>query len=348
MNLLIGSFRKRILQIEIYPSRNKYILKRIYKPLKTIDLKPSVIISNYQGINFLPKCLHHLINQTYKNFEVIFVDAGSTDGSPEYVQKDFPEINVIKCGRIGIGEAVNIGIRHSTGDIIIFDFNTDEYVEVNWLEEIIKQLEKFNFNIITGTTRLIYGTNLIDEAGVNINLFGQAKKIGHLKETDTFIFPNRAVDYVGSPAFHRKILEKIGPIDEDYFIYAEDLDFCYRAKLIGIETKSAPLARSHHHIRGTMSSNKRVLEYFLRRAHIRFQIIYSSPFRILISLTFICIFLTFASLVGAVSCLQNSPIFYDKFIGRIKAILWNIKNINKTLNRRKQIILIKNRPHLFL
>lgn len=311
-------------------------------------LKASIIISNYQSIGFLPKCLYHLMNQTYKNFEVIFVDAGSTDGSPEYVQKYFTEIIVIKRGRIGIGEAVNIGIRHSKGDILIFDFNTDEYIEKNWLEEIIKHLEKSNFNTITGTTRIIYGTNLIDESGVNINLFGQAKKVGHLKEIDTFIFPNRDVDYVGSPAFHRKILEKVGPIDEDYFIYAEDKDFCFRAKLLGIETKSSPLARSYHHIRGTMGTNIKVLEYYLRRANIRFQIIYSNPFRILISLTFFCIFLIPASFIGAFSGLKKSPIFYDKFIGRIKAIFWNIQYLKKTLNRRKQITLLKNKPHLLM
>ena len=56
-------------------------------------LKATIVISNYQSIEFLPKCLYHLMNQTYKNFEVIFVDAGSTDGSPEYVQKYFTEIN---------------------------------------------------------------------------------------------------------------------------------------------------------------------------------------------------------------------------------------------------------------
>ena len=299
-------------------------------------------------MKYLPSCLEHLLNQTYKNYEIIFVDAGSTDGSPEYVQKYFPKINLIKCGRIGLGEAINIGIHHSMGDIIVFDFNTDEYVEANWLEELIKQLELFDFNIITGTTRIIYGTNLIDEAGVNINLISQAKKIGHRREINNFVFPNEPVDYVGSPAFHRKLLDKIGFIDEEYFIYAEDLDFCYRAKLAGIETRNAPLARSYHHIRGTMETNTMKLEYFLRRAHIRFHIIYSNPFRVLISLSFICILLTFASLVGALSGLKKSHIFKEKFIGRIKATFWNIKNLKKTLTRRKQITLLKYKPHLLM
>ena len=306
-------------------------------------MKVSVIISNYQGIEFLPECLLHLANQTYPNYEIILVDAGSTDGSPEFAEEVYPNIKLFKCGRIGIGEAINIGIRNSSGEIIVFDLNTDEYVEPNWLEELIKQLMRHDFKIITGTTRIIYGTDLIDEAGVNLNFFGKAKLLGHGEKIDHFDFPDEPVDYVGSPTFHRNLLNLIGPIDEDYFIYAEDADFCYRAKLAGIETRSAPLARSYHHIRGTTGKNIKTLEYFLRRAYIRFHIIHSPPHRLSISLFFICLFLTFASFVGAICGLQKSPLFYQKFEGRIKAILWNIKNLRKNLRRRKQMVELKRR-----
>jgi GT2 family glycosyltransferase len=300
-------------------------------------LKASVIISNYQGMEFLPQCLHHLTNQTYGNYEIIFVDAGSTDGSAEYVEKEFPQIKLIRCGRIGIGEAINVGILNSTGDIIIFDINTDEYVEQNWLEELINQLERFNYNIITGTTRIIYGTNLIDEAGVNINLFGRAKKLGHNKEINNFDFSKGPVDFVGSPAFHRKLLKHIGLVDEEYFIYGEDMDFCYRAKLAGVDTYCTPLARSYHHVRGTMGKNIKQLEYFLRRAYIRFHIIFSSPLKIILSLFYTCIFLSFASFIGSISGTKQSAIYHEKFIGRLKAIYWNIRYLKKNLIKRKQM-----------
>ena len=299
------------------------------------DIKVSVIVSNYQGIEFLPKCLEHLMNQTYDNYEVLIVDAGSTDGSPEYIEKQFPKVKLIRCGRIGIGEAVNIGIKNSTGQIICFDFNTDEFVEPDWIEESIKHLEKYDYNIISGTTRLIDGTNLIDEAGLTLDFFLRSKKNGHGKEIGIFDIKDEPVDYVGSPMFHRKILKRTGLIDEKYFIYAEDLDFCYRAKKKGIETRCAPLAISHHCVRGTIGKKNRRLEYFLRRANIRFQIKFADTYNVYFGLLYLCVFLPFSAFIGAISGTRESKVYYEKFMGRINAVWWNIKNLKKTLIERK-------------
>ena len=277
------------------------------------------------------------MNQTYSNYEVIFVDAGSTDSSVDYVQKNYPEIIIIKCGRIGIGEAINIGIKNSSGEIISFDFNTDEYVLPNWLEELIKQLQKYDFDIITGTTRIIYGTNLIDEAGVKINYLGRGTKIGHKKEISKFSFTVEPVTHVGSPTFHRKILRKTGYIDEEYYIYVEDIDFCYRAKLFGYETYPAPLARSFHHISGTLGKKTERYEYFLKRAQIRFQIIHFDVVRMMISLFVICIFVPISSLIRAFLFFKDSKYYFKKFFANLKAIKWNIHNLKRTMSRRKEI-----------
>jgi GT2 family glycosyltransferase len=298
--------------------------------------KVSVIISNYQGKDYLPKCLEHLMNQTYCNYEVLIVDAGSTDGGPDFIEKEFKDVKLYRCGRIGIGEAINIGIRNATGEIICFDFNTDEFASPDWIEQSVNFLEKYNYNIITGTTRIIHGTNLIDEAGLMLDFLLRSKKRGHGCDADNFCFEDRPVDFVGSPMFHRKLIKEIGLIDERYFIYAEDLDFCYRAKKIGVETRCAPLAISYHCIRGTMGRNVRRLEYFLRRANIRFQIKFSDSYKIIFGLFYLCVFLPFIALLVAISGSRESKIYYEKFIGRLLAVWWNIKNFNRTRSAGKQ------------
>jgi len=304
--------------------------------MPTDDFRVSVIVSNYQGRGFLPKCLSHLMNQTYRNYEVILVDAGSTDGSPEYVKKRFAEIKLLTCPRIGLGEAINIGIDHATGDIIIFDLNTDEYVQPDWLEELVKQLERFDFKIITGPTRMIHGTNLIDEAGGYINFFGMSTKIGHGHDIDTYAFTDEPVGSVCTPAFHRSIFEKVGPIDEAYFIYGEDLEFCHRARLAGIETRCCPHARSSHHINGTMGNNVRRLQYFSKRAHMRYHMIYSHPVKVMINWLYMTVFLLPVSLLGAMTGCKTAHVFLDKLIGRAGAVLWNIKHVKRTLLTRRQ------------
>ena len=313
---------------------------RPIKVVKQHDLeedwpKASIIISNYEGLEFLPQCLNNLVNQTYENYEIIFVDAGSHDGSAEYVEREFPSVKTIKCSHIGIGEAINIGIRHSAGDIIVFDVNTDEFVDCNWLEEIIKQLKRYNYKIITGTTRIIYGTSFIDEAGVKLNWLGRAKKVGHLKNINNYLIDDKPVGFVGTPAFHRMVLDKIGYVDETYFLYAEDLDFCYRAKLVGYETRCAPQAKSHHCIRGTIGKKAERLEYFLRRANLRFHFIYMSFPKLLINFIYNCIFLPALSFTVTIMQLKMSAIHYKKLNGRINAAFWNLKNMKNSLILRK-------------
>lgn len=294
-----------------------------------------MIISNYQGREFLPRCLRQLMNQTYDNYEVVVVDAGSTDGSPEYIEASFPEVRLILCARIGIGEAVNIGIRNATGEIICFDFNTDEFAAKDWLENSVKHLEHYNYEIISGTTRMIDGTGLIDEAGVMLDFFLRAKKIGHGKAVEKFDFKMQPVDFVGSPMFHRRLLEKVGLVDEDYFIYAEDLDFCYRARKKGIETRCTPFAVTHHCVRGTMGKQTRRAEYFVRRANIRFQLKCINSHRVFWGLSYLCFFLPFAAFIGAISGTRKAEEYHEKFWGRMGAVWWNLKNGKKTLLSRK-------------
>ena len=299
------------------------------------NLKVSVIISNYQGRKLLPECLDCLMNQSYKNYEIILVDAGSTDGSTNYVSVIFPSVILIRQDRIGIGEAINIGIRASTGDIIVFDLNTDEFVEPDWLEQIVKHLENHDFKIITGTTRLIYGTDLIDECGVDLGFHGYARKRGHLRHISEFLESDETSLYVGTPSFHRDILRLVGPVDEGYFIYGEDLDYCYRAKLLGIDTRPAPLALSHHMVRRTLSKSSYRLEYFLRRAYLKFHMSFSSPPKVLINLLYLAFFLELAALVASLCPIQKSASYREKLIGRTMALIWYARTIKENLLKRK-------------
>jgi GT2 family glycosyltransferase len=288
------------------------------------------------------------MSQSYDNFEVILVDAGSTDGSAEYVSSNFPSIILVRRGRIGIGEAVNVGIENSTGDIIIFDLNTDEFVEPDWLKQIVKQLQKYDFKIITGTTRLIDGTDLIDECGVNLGFAGQARKKGHLRPLLEFFGNEESSLYVGSPSFHRDILRLVGPIDERYFIYGEDLDFCFRAKLLGIETRPASLALSHHKIRSTLGKRSRHLEFFLRRAYLKFHTSFSSPPSLLIHILYLMLFLQFPALIGTLCPIEKSGVYREKLVGRTMALIWYARTRKEHFARRKRFKQMKGSRDGFL
>ena len=100
----------------------------------------SIVIINWNGIRFIDRCIKSVLSSTYKNIEIIVVDNASTDGSPEYVSKRYPNIRLIKNARnVGYARACNIGIKYAKGDIIAI-LNNDVWVEPSWLEPLIKIL----------------------------------------------------------------------------------------------------------------------------------------------------------------------------------------------------------------
>ncbi|MFC1467899.1 glycosyltransferase [Verrucomicrobiota bacterium] len=101
----------------------------------------SVIVPVYNGKRFLSACLESLKTQTYSNFEIIIVDDGSTDGSPELVTS--PAQLIYTRGRTGAGAARNLGAKSAKGDYLLF---TDCDVEAppDWIEKTVKTIQKKN------------------------------------------------------------------------------------------------------------------------------------------------------------------------------------------------------------
>lgn len=110
----------------------------------------SVIIPVYKVENYLQRCLDSIINQTYKNLEIILVDDGSPDNSgkicDEYAQKD-KRIKVIHQKNKGQGAARNAGIIASKGELITF-IDSDDWIECNMYEIMISKLLQYNLDII--------------------------------------------------------------------------------------------------------------------------------------------------------------------------------------------------------
>lgn len=104
----------------------------------------SIIVPIFNSDTTLDRCINSIINQTYKNIEIILVDDGSTDNSAEkcdeYLKID-SRIKVIHKQNGGVSSARNIGLSHATGDYIAF-VDSDDYVENNMYELLIKCIEK--------------------------------------------------------------------------------------------------------------------------------------------------------------------------------------------------------------
>ena len=106
-------------------------------------MKISVIIPVYNVENYLEKCINSIINQTYKDLEIILVDDGSTDSSgkicDDYSKKD-DRIIVIHKNNNGVSSARNDGLRKATGDYVVFP-DSDDYIDSNMYKDMLEQFK---------------------------------------------------------------------------------------------------------------------------------------------------------------------------------------------------------------
>lgn len=122
----------------------------------------SIIVPVYEVEKFLPKCMESVLNQTYKNLEVILVDDGSTDTCPqicdEYMVKD-SRVYVIHKKNEGQAIARNIGIDYSSGDYICF-VDSDDFLELDAVEYMVQIAQKEHADLVIAERKYINRDNV--------------------------------------------------------------------------------------------------------------------------------------------------------------------------------------------
>lgn len=312
----------------------------------------SLIISNFNGKGLLRNCLRSLFDQDYAGkYEVIVVDAGSIDGTSEMIAQEFPQTVIVRENRIGIGEAINLGVRKAQGEVLAIDINNDEVFQKDWLSILINALQN-NPNVgIVGGMRVLYGTkNTVDEAGIVLDYLGIPSS--HIRDrlSDISLNPVK-VDYTGILLFRRDLINVIGEIDEHYVLYSEDADYCARARAAGYATLLVPEAISYHKRSVTIGKASSFSVYYERRNHIRFILVNFPVPRVILAAFWHIILLT------GIDALASMPVpkplldsettrlhflfqrgTRQNFRAIIEAVLWNVRNFRMTESARSQRI----------
>ncbi len=112
-------------------------------------IKVSIIVPVYNSDKYLKKCLDSIQNQTYKNYEAIIINDGSTDNSSKIIQEYINDerFKIINQNNHGIGYSRNLGIKKAQGDYICF-VDSDDYIELNFLETMLAKIENDNLDIV--------------------------------------------------------------------------------------------------------------------------------------------------------------------------------------------------------
>jgi len=216
----------------------------------TVDL--SIIIVNYNVKEFI----QNLIQSIYKatpglSYEIIIVDNASTDGSVEFLREKFPTINIIANKiNLGFSKANNQGLKLATGKYLLL-LNPDALVREDTFIRMIQFFEEnpeaglAGCKILNpdGTLQLACRrsfpgpwTSFCKVTGLS-SLFPKSRlfakyNLTYLNEDDTY-----EVDAISGSfmMFKKEVYDKIGGLDEQFFMYGEDLDFCYRVQKAGFK-----------------------------------------------------------------------------------------------------------------
>lgn len=228
----------------------------------------SVIVLNFNGMenSFLPRCLHSLINQTYQLLEIIVVDNASTDNSINFVEKEFPNVTLIKNQRnLGFCRGNNEGYLVAAGTYVLFA-NNDTVFARDSIELLVKAMH-IAPNIGMASAKLLRpfldNTQMkrrIDSAGLML------QKDFTLRDRGYFLLDEGQYDELaylfapcGAAAFYRRsALDTVaynGRVwDEDFFAYYEDGDLGWRLQNMGWRCIYVPTAVVEHHRGGSSPS----------------------------------------------------------------------------------------------
>ena len=214
--------------------------------------KSTIVIPNYNGINYIQACLESLYSGTVKDLEIVVVDNASTDGSMELVRDQFPKVRLIVNEKnMGFSHAVNQGIRVSATPYVIL-LNNDTRADFSFVHELEKVMDNDTHKkLFSASAKLVslYDRDKTDDAGDYYCALGWAFARGKGKppsryDKDCEIFASCA----GAAIYRRELLEetKVGLFDEEHFAYFEDIDIGYRAKIYGYRNKFAANSIVYH------------------------------------------------------------------------------------------------------
>ena len=289
----------------------------------------SIIILNYNGKQFLKNCFDSVLNQSYPNFEVIFFDNNSADGSVDFVKENFKseKIKIIKSEKnIGFAGGNNEAFKHAKNDLIVL-LNNDTVCDKDWLKYLVEAVKEKN---------TVASSYVITE-GVNPKYYESNGSVSYGMYNVMNIFDNIADEFYpnGCSLIFRK--SEIGvPFDNDYFYYSEDLYLGLKARFLGMKVKFVKESVVRHFGGGASTANVMKTFYQERNRWLNLYTFFSPWF--------------ITRLLPVISVLKTAKLFKAifsnkySFTGVLKAYIWFYFHIPTIIKKRKALGQFKKVP----
>src|SRR3990167_8837422 len=299
----------------------------------------SIIIVNWNGKNYLQKCLSSLNKITYYPTEIIVVDQNSSDGSQRLVKRKYPKIKLIEnkenTGYVG---GNNLGVSEAKGKYILI-LNNDIELEKNFLEPLVRAFEKESkLGVAQPKAVNLREKGKLDGGGSFFTMTGFLYHKGYMDKASKPEYNKRYPVYSVKGAYmmtRSELWNKLGGLDPDFFIYFEESDYCGRVWLSGHTVEYIPESVVYHWGGGDTTE-----DWERRFALVQYRSFKNRICSYFKNLSFKKLLILLPVHIGI--CLGVSLFYllkgqYKFSLAILRALSWNLINLNKTLKKRDYI-----------
>jgi GT2 family glycosyltransferase len=295
----------------------------------------SVIVLNYNGKKYLEDCVSSVLESLYTSYELILVDNDSSDGTADYMLREYTHDTriVLKFSSRNLGFAAgnNLGAKIAKGKYLIF-LNNDTMVKPTWMTQLVVAMET-DVTVGACQSKILYldDPSRIDSMGGLIYKFGFGHEIGS-NQVDKGQF-----DYLrdiffakgASLCVRRTIFESLGGFDETMFLRSEDVDLCWRIRQLGYRVVVVPKSIVLHKKGASVREGSPLEVYFsarnrsyvmLKNCSIEFLTLYFPQ-------------LLLAEVYMSVGFLQKRQL--SNLFAQLKGVIWNLVNFGIVLQVRR-------------
>jgi O-antigen biosynthesis protein len=230
-----------------YPHR----VKIVPKPRRNWP-KVSIIIPTRNSADILHRCLYTLFAKTtYPDFEVLCVDNDSTDPRALLEMREAPVERILFPGTFNYSKANNLGVRHATGEYLVFLNNDIEVLTSNWIDQFLYYLEQPDVGAVGAL--LLFPDGTVQHGGVAIGCRGTADHVLRcMPDSDGYagsLSSAREVSAVTAACLMmpRSLYEASGGFNEHFFTHYQDVDLCLKIRAQGKRIIFTPHVRFVHH-----------------------------------------------------------------------------------------------------
>jgi GT2 family glycosyltransferase len=223
----------------------------------------TVVIPTLSAGARLQECLASLDAQTCRDFEVTVVDNSGRGLARTTGVRGAAVIE--EPGNVGFGAAVNHALQQSRAPMLA-TLNDDAVPHPEWLAALIQAMQSDDRVGMCASQVRLFGEYHLDSAGMLVAGDGSSKQRGHLHPPDQFAAPEEVLLPSASAAlYRRRMLDEIGPFDEEFFLYCEDTDLGLRARWAGWKCLYVPGAVVEHHYSHSAGRASPLKAYYVER-----------------------------------------------------------------------------------